>query len=113
MILAYEEERCDLSRAEQFGLVIDRLGEATSRAELFENLRGSLPSLLDADRATIYMLGEQGKVLKSVCKTGSIPSQIRVSVDKKSSVAGFVAATGRVVSIVNAYDNYGTHRSLR
>ncbi len=105
MILAYKEDRCDLSLAEQFGLVIDQVRGATNADELFEDLQGPFLSLLDGDRATFYMLDGQCKVLKSVRKTGSIPSQIRVPVDKKSSVAGFVAATGRVISIVNAYDN--------
>ena len=104
MISTLEERKCDFDRADQLSRVIDQIISADSTEELFKNLQGAVLSLFNGDRITVYILDRDDKIIKSVCKTGSIPSQIRLSLDR-NSVAGFVATTGRVISIINAYNS--------
>jgi len=103
MILSTKENNCDLDQAVRLDRLVGQMRSAKSLDTLFEDLQEPLLALLDSDRITIYIIDRDGKVIKSVRKTGNIPSQIRVPMDK-NSVAGFVATTGSAISIANAYN---------
>lgn len=94
----------DLGQGDQFGNIIERIREAKSVEDLFNGMQESILPFLNGERITIFMLDQDGKNLKSVKKTGAIPSQIKVTVGQ-DSVAGFVVSTGSAVSIANAYNN--------
>jgi len=92
--LAYEQKLVQL---------VDRIHAAKSIDSLFIELQGEILGLLDADRMTLYAVDPSKQELYSKFLALDTVKEIRVPVNEKS-VAGFVAATGKIVNIANAYD---------
>jgi len=92
-----------------------KLNDITNKLNTYENfddilinlresyLRESILNLFEADRLTIYVVDSAKKEIFSRFKTGEEISEIRVPINNKS-LAGYCAAVGRILNIVNAYD---------
>jgi type II secretory ATPase GspE/PulE/Tfp pilus assembly ATPase PilB-like protein len=76
---------------------------ATSINELLSGLKQEMRSYFNAEALTIYFADNKKKQIVSKAKTGRLRKEIRLPIDK-TSIAGFVAATGSVVNIADAYD---------
>ncbi len=76
---------------------------ASSVIELLNSLKEEMRGYFDAEAFTIYFADNKNKKIVSKVKTGRLRKDIRLPIDK-TSVAGFVASTGSVVNIVDAYD---------
>ncbi|MBF0633385.1 MAG: Flp pilus assembly complex ATPase component TadA [Nitrospinae bacterium] len=92
-------------------LFLERLKHITHQIHSAENiddillhLKESIISLFDADRITIYAVDKIKREIYSKYKVGDVPHEIRVPISKQS-VAGYVAATGSVISINDAYSD--------
>ncbi len=85
-------------------VVTNRIHASNDVDEIILELSADLCALFEAQRLTIYTLEDNGTTIVTRVKTGldSVQS-IRLPVDD-SSVAGFVALTGRPVNIADAYD---------
>jgi type II secretory ATPase GspE/PulE/Tfp pilus assembly ATPase PilB-like protein len=92
--LAYEQRLVQL---------VDRIHSAKSLDSLFIELQGEILALLDADRMTLYAVDQDRKELYSKFLALDTVKEIRLPVNERS-VAGFVAASGRVVNVADAYD---------
>ncbi len=57
----------------------------------------------DAEAFTIYFADNRKKQIVSKVKAGRLRKEIRLPIDK-TSIAGYVASTGSIVNIVDAYD---------
>ena len=76
---------------------------ASSIKELLHGLKQELRNYFDAEALTIYFADNKQKQIVSKVKAGRLRKEIRLPIDKKS-IAGFVASTGEVVNIIDAYD---------
>jgi len=83
--------------------VVDRVHAAKSIDSIFIELQGEILGLLDADRMTIYAVDQAKQELYSKFLALDTVKEIRLPVSEKS-IAGYVAASGRVVNIADAYD---------
>src|SRR5213594_1617896 len=83
--------------------LVDRIHAAKGVDSIFIELQGEILGLLDADRMTIYATYPAKKELYSKFLALDTVKEIRLPVSEKS-VAGYVAASGRVVNISDAYD---------
>src|SRR6059036_1002426 len=92
--LAYEQRLVQL---------VDRIHAAKGVDSIFIELQGEILGLLDADRMTIYAVDPAKKELYSKFLALDTVKEIRLPVSEKSG-AGYVAASGRVVNIVDPYD---------
>ena len=72
--------------------------------ETLTDLQDSLLGLFNADRVTVYVVNMTTKEVHSLFKVGDEISEIRVPISE-SSIAGYVAKTGRGVNIRNTYDD--------
>src|SRR5438093_3416914 len=92
--LAYEQRLVQL---------VDRIHAAKGIDSLFIELQEEILGLLDADRMTIYAIDQAKKELYSKFLALDTVKEIRLPVSEES-IAGYVAASGRVVNIADAYD---------
>ena len=92
--LAYEQKLVQL---------VDRIHSAKSLDNIFIELQSEILELLDADRMTIYAVDAAKRELFSRFLALDTVKEIRLPVSEKS-IAGYVAASGRVVNIADAYD---------
>jgi type II secretory ATPase GspE/PulE/Tfp pilus assembly ATPase PilB-like protein len=92
--LAYEQKLVQL---------VDKIHAAKSVDSIFIELQGEILGLLDAERMTIYAVDPAKKELYSKFLALDAVKEIRLPVNEKS-LAGFVAAAGRVVNVADAYD---------
>jgi len=76
---------------------------ASSVNELLVGLKKELRDYFDAGAFTIYFADNKNRAIVSKIKAGRLRKEIRLPIDK-TSIAGFVAATGVVVNIADAYD---------
>ena len=83
--------------------ITNKIHSAKDTTDILLNLQGEILELLDADRITIYVVDGIKKQVVSKFKTGDEIAEIRVPIGMES-IAGYCAASGRVVSIANAYD---------
>ncbi len=84
----------DIWRAMSSGLELDRL---------LALIMDKVTQLMEADRSTLYMLSDDGATLWSKVLQGDEFSVIRLSVGE--GIAGWVAASGEVVNIPDAYSD--------
>jgi len=84
--------------------ITNTIHAAKDTNDILLNLQGEILNLLDADRITIYMVDGIKRQIVSRFKTGTEVSEIRVSIGN-DSIAGYCAASGKVVNIANAYDD--------
>jgi hypothetical protein len=71
---------------------------ASTVNELLVGLKQELRDYFDAEAFTIYFADNKNKQIVSKIKAGRLRKEIRLPIDK-TSIAGFVAATGSVVNI--------------
>jgi len=76
---------------------------ASNVNELLIGLKQELRAYFDAEAFTIYFADNKNNQIVSKIKAGRLRKEIRLPIDNKS-IAGFVAASGSVVNIVDAYD---------
>ena len=76
---------------------------ATSVIELLNSLKEEMRGYFDAEAFTIYYADNKKNQIVSKVKAGRMRKEIRLPIDK-SSLAGYVASTGSVVNIVDAYN---------
>jgi type II secretory ATPase GspE/PulE/Tfp pilus assembly ATPase PilB-like protein len=76
---------------------------ASSVNELLVGLKKELRDYFDAEAFTIYFADNKNREIVSKIKAGRLRKEIRLPIDK-TSISGFVAATGVVVNIADAYD---------
>lgn len=79
------------------------LGATLDLDDLLELILGKLTELIEADRATLYLLDEQRKELVSRLVVGEQVRSIRIRVGH--GIAGMVAQTGRPIRITDAYSD--------
>jgi len=84
--------------------ITNKIHAAKDTSDILLNLQGEILNLLDADRITIYMVDGIKRQIVSKFKTGNEVSEIRVLIGNES-IAGYCAASGKMVSISNAYDD--------
>jgi len=92
--LAYEQRLVQL---------VDRIHSANRIDSIFIELQGEILGLLDADRMTLYAVDADRRELYSKFLAIDTVKEIRLPIAEKS-IAGFVAASGRVINIADAYD---------
>jgi type II secretory ATPase GspE/PulE/Tfp pilus assembly ATPase PilB-like protein len=83
--------------------ITNKIHSAKDTNDILLNLQGEILGLFDADRITIYVVDGIKKQVVSKFKTGDEIAEIRVPIGMES-IAGYCAASGRVVTIANAYD---------
>ena len=71
--------------------------------ELFNGMKQEMRNYFNAQAFTIYFADNKNKQIVSKVKTGRLRKDIRLPIDK-NSIAGYVAASGEIVNITNAYD---------
>ncbi len=79
------------------------LGTTFDLDELLELILGKLTELVQADRATLYLLDEANNELVSRLVVGEQVRSIRMKVGH--GIAGMVAATGRALRVKDAYSD--------
>jgi signal transduction histidine kinase/putative methionine-R-sulfoxide reductase with GAF domain len=79
------------------------LGATLDLDELLELILQKLTEALEADRATLYLLDEDGKELVSRVAQGPGVRSIRVK--SGQGLAGYVARTGRAIHVRDAYED--------
>lgn len=84
----------DIWRAMSSGLDLDRL---------LTLIMSKVTQLMEADRSTLYLLSDDGATLWSKVLQGDEFSEIRLAVGE--GIAGWVAASGEVVNIPDAYSD--------
>ena len=92
--LAYEQRLVQL---------VDRIHAAKSLDSIFLELQGDVVALLGADRMTLYAVDAEKKEIYSRFLALNTVKDIRLPINERS-IAGYVATTGKVVSIADAYD---------
>jgi type II secretory ATPase GspE/PulE/Tfp pilus assembly ATPase PilB-like protein len=92
--LAYEQRLVQL---------VDRIHSAKSIESIFIELQGEILGLIDADRMTLYAVDQDRKEIYSKLLQIDTVREIRVPISERS-IAGFVAATGKIVNIADAHD---------
>ena len=99
------EEKLELQLRFQKRLhsITNKINSAKDTDDILLNLQEEILSLFDADRITIYIVDGVRKEIVSRFKTGNEVSEIRVPITKQS-IAGYCALSGKVVNIVDAYD---------
>jgi type II secretory ATPase GspE/PulE/Tfp pilus assembly ATPase PilB-like protein len=83
--------------------ITNKIHSAKDTNDILINLQSEILSLFDADRITIYVVDGVRKQIVSRFKTGDEVAEIRVAINQES-ISGYCAATGKLVNIVQAYD---------
>jgi type II secretory ATPase GspE/PulE/Tfp pilus assembly ATPase PilB-like protein len=87
----------------KLNLITNRIHAAKDTNDILLNLQNDILSLFDAERITIYMVDGIKKQIVSKFKTGNEVAEIRVPLGS-GSIAGYCAASGRLINIQNAYE---------
>ena len=77
--------------------------ESTSINELLIGLKQEMRNYFNAEAFTIYFADNKNQQIVSMVKAGRLRKEIRLPIDK-SSIAGYVATTGSIINIADAYD---------
>jgi len=83
--------------------IVNRILSAESITKTLFELTEDIKDLFNADRVTIYAIDRPKRQLFSRNFTSSDSQEIRIDISPKS-LAGFVAASGRTLNIIDAYD---------
>jgi type II secretory ATPase GspE/PulE/Tfp pilus assembly ATPase PilB-like protein len=84
--------------------ITNKIHSARDTNDILLNLQKDILSIFDADRITIYVVDGVKKQVVSRFMTGDEVNEIRVPVDN-ASIAGYCAASGKMINIVDAYSN--------
>ena len=95
---ALSHERRTTRALREVGLAI---GSVVDLDQILELILSKITEVLDADRATLYLLDEQNQELVSRVVIGDAMQTIRVPVGR--GVAGSVARTGKALRVKDAY----------
>ncbi len=102
-----EELEAALARETRIATALREVGNALGTTldldDLLELILGKVTELLEADRATLYLLDEASKELVSRLVVGQKVRSIRVRVGH--GIAGMVAQTGRPIRLQDAYSD--------
>ena len=79
------------------------VGRSDEVDELLSLIIDTTTAVLDADRATLYLLNDDGDKLVSRVKIGDELTEITVDVGQ--GIAGYVAKSGRTLRVKDAYDD--------
>ena len=77
--------------------------ESATINELLNGLKQEMRHYFDAEAFTIYFADNKKQQLVSKVKTGRLRKEIRLPINK-TSISGYVASTGSIVNIFDAYD---------
>ena len=88
----------------QVNYITNKIHGARDTTDILINLQSEILGLFDVDRMTIYVIDGAKKEVVSKVKTGDEIDEIRVPISN-ASIAGHCAASGKVVIIINAYDD--------
>jgi type II secretory ATPase GspE/PulE/Tfp pilus assembly ATPase PilB-like protein len=83
--------------------VANRIHSAKDTNEILLNLQDDILSIFDAQRITVYVVDGVRKQIVSRFKTGNEINEIRLPIGD-GSIAGYCAASGRIVNVYDAYD---------
>ncbi len=83
--------------------ITNRIHSTRDTNEILLNLQDEILGLFDADRITIYVVDGVKKQVVSRFKTGDEVAEIRVPIGS-DSIAGYCAASGRVLAVGDAHD---------
>jgi len=104
---SFDELERALAREVRISTALKEVGSALGATldldDLLELILGKLTELIEADRATLYLLDEQRKELVSRLVVGEQVRSIRIRVGH--GIAGVVAQTGRPIRISDAYSD--------
>jgi hypothetical protein len=89
--------------------ITNRIHSTRDTNEILLNLQDEILGLFDADRITIYVVDGVKKQVVSRFKTGNEVAEIRVPIGS-DSIAGYCAASGRVLAIADAHDEHEIRR---
>lgn len=92
--IAYQEKLHELT---------NQINAARNLNEILLEVKDKILGLLDADRLTIYAVDSRSNQIYSKIKDGDEIKEIRVPIDH-NSIAGYVAATKKMVNIADVYD---------
>lgn len=84
--------------------ITNRIHSAQNIKQILVDLREGILNLFDAHSMTIYVVDRQKNEIYSMVLSGTKLSEIRVPISNKS-IAGYVANTGKIVNIADAYDD--------
>jgi len=84
--------------------ITNRIHAAQNIKQILVDLKDGILNLFSARSLTIYVLDRISNEIYSMFLAGAELKEIRVAIDKKS-IAGYVASTGKVVNIADAYDS--------
>jgi len=83
--------------------ITNRIHSARDTNDILINFQSEILSLFDADRITIYVVDGVKKQIVSRFKTGDEVAEIRVPISNES-ISGYCAVSGKMVNVLNAYD---------
>ncbi|MBK5099964.1 MAG: GspE/PulE family protein [Desulfobacteraceae bacterium] len=83
--------------------ITNRIHSASDSNDILLNLQNEMLGLFDADRITVYVVDGIRKQIVSRFKTGDEINEIRVPIDN-GSIAGYCAASGKVVNLLDVYN---------
>lgn len=98
-----EQLRESLEFQRRLNLIIKKMHDAESFAELVPVIEPEMLSLLNAERITVYQRGRNEREIVSKYKSGTDIKEIRVPL-ATSSISGYVALSQQSVRIQDAYD---------
>ncbi|MBN1102640.1 MAG: Flp pilus assembly complex ATPase component TadA, partial [Deltaproteobacteria bacterium] len=84
--------------------ITNKIHSAKDTNDILLNLQSEILGLFDADRITIYVVDGVKKQIVSRFKTGDEVAEIRVAISNES-ISGYCAASGKMVNILNSYDD--------
>jgi len=83
--------------------IINRIHAAQNIKQILVDLKGEILKLFNANSLTIYVLDKIRNEIYSMFLAGTQLKEIRLPINNKS-IAGYVANTGAVINIENAYN---------
>ena len=92
-----------LQRRKKLQDITNRIHSAQNIKQILVDLKDGILNLFDAHSMTIYIVDRTRNEIFSMFLSGSKLNEIRVPINNKS-IAGYVANTGKIVNIADAYD---------
>jgi type II secretory ATPase GspE/PulE/Tfp pilus assembly ATPase PilB-like protein len=83
--------------------ITNKIESAKNTEDVLLSIQKEILDLFEADRMTVYVVDGANRQVVSKFKTGSEVNEIRVPIGG-DSIAGYCAASGKMISIANAYD---------
>ncbi|MBW2648741.1 MAG: GAF domain-containing protein, partial [Deltaproteobacteria bacterium] len=96
------EEKLNLSKALQD--ITNRIHGAINLRQILVDLRDDILDIFNAHSITIYVADRTKNEIYSMFLAGSKLKEIRLPIDNRS-IAGYVANSGKIANIANAYNN--------